>query len=626
MGHIPHTHTQPHMASVAHRKLPGPELCFECGKPARGACAICRVATYCGEMCAAKALQRGRHRAACNAYVRMFSPPPARAPVEATFTALGWPSFLDAEKDRTAFEQFVRARSPFLPPPYAQSANAMEPVQRRGDIPLVLDLMWACLTPDQKLAWQVKANLSGTTDARAAFDGHTHGTVAADLLSVRSKRYPNDTLMKQVWRNMEREVREFYGATNEFPPLPSSGPGRSRPPEKKKKEEKEEEERDEPPPKKRRMAPPVAPEVVDAVVAYMQNDRVPREVAMAIINNLPGRDVLAAGIASKNLMDIVHELLFLRDFVPHARYTAGGEALVRAARAEGKRRAAAAASDRVHTETYYAAVDMLAAYFTEGAVGEDFNDEKALRFDDESSHTALFHTSNVAPPVSREQYAEWLAVHPQVEFARTDAFFLREDTLMGLAHEHLFEFDLDSFVGDRVYIPHDSSYAKERTNHFERRKTDLERLGADLQGAIFYLLEEKHGKSAVQRTYGAYYRATGMRANVMFSDTVDDWPPGAVAVFSTLTKALAKQRFGFGTYAQSGGTQGVRDALAAFFRFFITNGLVHVFLVHSDHTIQFPFDYYLTASAQGTPVVPLTLVSLHHGGPLELPNETPPSQ
>lgn len=153
--------------------------CFTCGSPhVTGMCATCRFATYCDAACAEHDVVEQRHDLACAYY--------AALPVS---DSLGYPAHLDSARKLNAFAKFTRARG-------TNVDGAEGPPLPDGRFDDLLDVMWdSALTAAQRAGWE-----------RDAFDDAHIPIINKDFKHT----YPNDTLMKQIWRNFTGDERAVY--------------------------------------------------------------------------------------------------------------------------------------------------------------------------------------------------------------------------------------------------------------------------------------------------------------------------------------------------------------------------------------------------------------------------------
>jgi hypothetical protein len=256
--------------------------CYTChSTEAMGVCVYCGVATYCDAQCAQVGWSDHGHAATCGSYSRLVS----AVTMASSSTPLGWPTYLESDEKRDGFDRFVRERSPALG---IYDVIESPPVYK---INLLLENIWITLTEDMQRKWARKAEERGYGAAIDAFTDERKSFIIKDITEERS--YPNDTLLKQIWRNLIKSERQYFvgGVQNPEASIPESTGEREH--------------------KRRRLA-------IDVVNNYLTDHRdgLPTEMIMAIINHLSLEDIADTASVDKRLNAVVWQLLYMIDIAP----------------------------------------------------------------------------------------------------------------------------------------------------------------------------------------------------------------------------------------------------------------------------------------------------------------------
>lgn len=183
--------------------------CYTCkSRDVTGACAKCRHATYCNAACADVGFTEHRHDLTCAHYAAISAP-------------FGFPAHLAEGEELNGFRDFEADRGGFV-------ANANGPPFPKERLAELLDIIWKSgLTDAQRAKWDKKAETRNSEpdrkvvlkSGRDAFDEERPKYVTPDFRYT----YPNDTLLKQIWRNLIKAERTEYikAAKSSSPPRAS---------------------------------------------------------------------------------------------------------------------------------------------------------------------------------------------------------------------------------------------------------------------------------------------------------------------------------------------------------------------------------------------------------------------
>jgi hypothetical protein len=267
--------------------------CYTChSTEAMGVCAHCGVATYCDAQCAQAGWSDYGHAVTCASYSRLIS----SVLVASLVAPLGWPAHLESNEERDGFARFVLERGPIFMIKNAEKVPSLYKVE------LLLDSTWAMLTNDMQSKWARKAKQRGHGTAIDTFIDERKPFMIKDI--EQNISYGNDTLLKQIWRNLLPSERQYFMRDVQ------------------KREVLVPESDDERAHKRRRLA-------IDTVINYMtgHENGLPTEMIMAVINHLSPEDIMATASVDKHLNEIVWELLYMIDIVPMINSTPESKAL-----------------------------------------------------------------------------------------------------------------------------------------------------------------------------------------------------------------------------------------------------------------------------------------------------------
>jgi hypothetical protein len=485
--------------------------CYTChSTEAMGVCAHCGVATYCDAQCAQVGWSDHGHSVTCASYSRLIS-----TVLTASLSApLSWPAHLESSEERDGFSRFARERSPAL------KMLAVETALPLYNIDLLLEHTWITLTENMQLKWTRKAKQRGHGTAIDAFTDERKPFMIKDIMDKRS--YPNDTLLKQIWRNLIKSERQYFIGGVQKRETPDT-----------KSEEEEEEEREH---KRRRLA-------IDVVSNFLTDHRdgLPTEMIMAIINHLSPKDIVTTALVDKRLNAIVWELLYMIDIVPIMNNTPESKALFTLISTEN-----ASFKDR-----YMASGYMLSKAMANVMIG-DMNDENAA---DDNVPSMRFFLIDDGPGSS-----------PLFEGRTVPKFIMSRSEIEEVYEEYVEQFDVSRADQPGWYddvIPHDIAGEKRLKAVRELMITSLKATNElHIKLYVSFLLSQKLGP-IFSTYYGHPYWSNGI---CLFSHGKFSYAysiPGSP--FEVVTTAMSNRRFGWNGKSVSRTTNVLKRAIQTFF-------------------------------------------------------------
>lgn len=526
--------------------------CYTChSKNAKGLCGHCGVATYCNHDCAKEGWVKHGHAATCGSYSRLVS-----AVVMASSAPLGWPAHLETDAERAGFDLFVRERGPSLGVP---NPDAVPPM---GKAQLLLMQIWKTLTDSMKNEWGKKAARAQNDNVTGFFNLERAPFINRDLAERRF--YPDDTLLKQIWRNLVKSERQtFIRMTGDATPVSAHDTKRK--------------ERSSPEPdsaeadanyKRLRLS-------VDMISNYMfsHEEGLPTELIMAIINNLPSRDVAATAGSDKRLNQVVWQHLYMLDIAAPAKYNpAASEPLLGALVQEARRRATA---DKLTTDADYKWLYMaVATRVSEGLAKAIIGDLAVVHPHVDPTPTRYFILWNAATGKPLFEGRTMPTMH------RFPGAWNYEDTIDQYNVRHAD--DLDWY----------NDYIEEGLSETERVEAGKIYMGKALRADLPWntarhvmrvLQQDYLSEDQIKRYYGKAYWRNGI---ILREHNGTVYKPGMVGPYSDLAKAMRDRRFGWDPTDVARLAEEMRRAFEVFFFEMFMQGTTLVSL--STATLQLP--------------------------------------
>ena len=542
-----------------------PEMhCFACGSMnAKQTCSRCHTATYCNAKCASKGWRENGHNVTCRHYAALANTP-APDPVETVdFDHFGWPAHLENDEEISGYELFAKECADAVP---NLRTAAKEPATKNADD--LVALSWMALTADQQLDWTKKAQQRQIGTAVFAFTTERLPFVIKDIEDKRSV-YPNDSLMKQIWRNLYKKARTYYemraaragaevkttarkGKRGAAESLDAADDKRA----KRQKTTASSQTRT------------VAPEIVQEVTGAFTRGDIPIEMAMAIVNNLPRESVLMTAGTNRFLHDTAWRILYKRDLESLVSQTPAGQREIASVFAMFKREHPEA-SDVDYAWIYEKLVASFATKMADALIG-NLNDDNA--------------TNGTLP--ERRFFAVTGGINGSQWF--NGAVVQRYDTLaasMGARAEEDYyasRYDIRNWVLlDKKSIEGlpkraiGKEFTEVELRPFKKQqivKNMRRELSLLFQMWCVGLLKGLHDRDEFMKFYGEPY----FRNGIVFSDLAYH---GALAsiVLPPLLSVLERNRFGYGTDTGKVATiSTVRDAFVDFFKEYLMRGFADI--------------------------------------------------
>lgn len=508
--------------------------CYTChSKKARGVCGHCGVATYCNHECAKEGWVKHGHDATCGSYSRLVS-----AVAVASSAPLGWPAHLETDTERAGFDLFVRGRAASLGVPNPETAPPVANAQ------LLLQYIWKTLTDSMKNEWGNKAARARNDNVLGFFNLERSSFINRDLAERRF--YTDDTLLKQIWRNLVTSERQtFIRMTGNATPVPEKN---------KRKERSSPESDSEAAVQQENAANKRMRLALDMISNYMSSHKegLPTELIMAIINNLPSRDVAATARSDKRLNQVAWQHLYMLDIVAAAKYKPESAALISDMLEQAKKRALAAG---MTTEADYKWLYMsVATRVSSGLAKVLIGDLATTSAESDPTPTRYFIVSDAATGAHLFEGRTM----PRLPVPEGDEMNSYEDAVEQYNVHHADDLDwYDDYIEEGL----------SETERIEAGKVYMGKaLRVDLQWNaaryVMRVLQNYLSDDMIARYYGKPYWQNGI---MLREYNFAVYKPGMVGPYRDLCKAMRDRRFGWDPKAVARSAEGMRAAAEAFF-------------------------------------------------------------